>query len=94
MSALVIITPIFNPSYTKRPAHYTGTNPHNEKVFIATNIVDEKMIRGPWGTAVAGLVDLIGPENVFLSVYENDSGEGVKAALRELKEKLKCKMRD
>jgi hypothetical protein len=59
-------------------------------VFIAANIIDPVMIRGPWGKAVTELVQLIGPNNVFLSVYENDSGEETKAALQELKQKLKC----
>jgi hypothetical protein len=91
ITALIIITPIFNPSYSRRPAHYTGGNPLNEKVFIAANIIDEDMIRGAWGKAVAELVETIGENNVFLSIYENDSGEGTKAALGELKARVKCK---
>jgi hypothetical protein len=88
--ALAILTPIFNPSYTSRPAHYTGTNPNNEKVFIAANIVDESLIRGAWGQAVIKLVELLGEENVFLSIYENDSGEGTAEALNELKNMVRC----
>ncbi|KAI9675307.1 MAG: hypothetical protein M1817_001210 [Caeruleum heppii] len=97
---LVILTAIFNPSYTSPPAHYqelrhkadqTGlANPNNEKVFIAANIIDEDLIRGAWGKAVLDLIDLLGQENVFLSVYENDSGEGTTAALTELEERVKC----
>jgi hypothetical protein len=90
--ALVLLTPIFNPSYSSRPAHYTGTNPNNEKVFIAANIVDESLIRGSWGRAVRDLVGLLGEENVFLSIYENDSGEGTAAALNDLKNSLTCKL--
>jgi hypothetical protein len=86
-----ILTPIFNPSYTNRPAHYTGTNPNNEKVFIAANIVDEALIRGAWGQAVVKLVELLGQDNVFLSIYENDSGEGTAEALNELKDMVRCK---
>ncbi|KAF2666517.1 hypothetical protein BT63DRAFT_426973 [Microthyrium microscopicum] len=88
---LLFITPIFNPSYSIRPAHYKGNNPHNEKVFIAANIIDEDMIRGPWGNAVKNLVELIGPDNVYLSIYENDSGDGVKNALHELSAVVKCR---
>jgi hypothetical protein len=89
---LLIITPIWNPSYSQRPPHYTGTNPRNESVFIAANIVDEKMIRGAWGDAVVRLVDRIGPQNVFLSIYENDSGPGTKEALAELAQKVNCRI--
>jgi hypothetical protein len=89
--AVVVLTPIINPSYSSRPAHYTGTNPNNEKVFIAANIVDEELIRGPWGQAVVQLVELLGEGNVFLSIYENDSGEGTAEALNELKDKVKCR---
>lgn len=87
---LILLTPILIPSYTHRPDHYTGTNPSNEKVFIAANIVDEDLIRGAWGERVLELIDIIGPDNTFLSIYENDSGPGTKAALRELSQKVKC----
>ena len=87
---IIILTPIVIPSYTYRPKHYTGTNPNREKVFIAANIVNEDLIRGAWGTRVLELIDIIGPENTFLSIYENDSGPGTKAALRELGQKVKC----
>lgn len=91
---LVVITPVLNPSYTRRPSHYTGTNINSEKVFIAANIVDETLIRGAWGTAVQNLVKLLGKENVYLSIYENDSGPGTKAALRELEQKIQCESHD
>jgi hypothetical protein len=89
-SVLLLATPIFRPSYSTRPSHYSGSNPRNERVFIAANIVDEDLIRGPWGKALLGLIDAIGPDNVFLSIYENDSGPGVKDALRQLEAKVKC----
>jgi Cryptococcal mannosyltransferase 1 len=88
---LIIITPIFNPSYSRRPSHYLGSNPNQERVFIAANIVDKDLIRGAWGKAVLDLIDIIGQENAFLSIYENDSGPETKKALQELSEKVKCK---
>ncbi len=87
---LVILTPVLIPSYTYRPAHYTGTNPNNEKVFIAANIVDEQLIRGVWGERLLELIDILGENNVFLSIYENDSGADTKAALVDLGQKVKC----
>ena len=84
------LTPIVNPSYVQRPYHYSGRNLRREKVFIAANIVDEDLIRGEWGKRVVELVDLLGNDNVFLSIYENDSGPGTKAALQELGKKVQC----
>lgn len=86
----ITFTPVFNPSYNWPPAHYTGNNPHNEQVFIAACIVDADLIRGAWGRAVLELIDAIGPQNVFLSVYENDSGPDTREALLELAEKVEC----
>ncbi|KAG0639101.1 cryptococcal mannosyltransferase 1-domain-containing protein [Tuber brumale] len=59
-------------------------NPAGEKVFIAANIIDAGLINGAWGNAVMELMDLIGGENVFLSIFENDSGPETRAALEDL----------
>lgn len=95
---------VFSPSYATPPKHYRDLenrvrsslepgrgNLNNEKVFIAANIVDESLIRGSWGNNLLSLVDLLGEENVFVSIYENDSGSDTAAALRELQERLPCK---
>jgi hypothetical protein len=104
----ILLTAIFNPSYTvkQQPTHYHALrervcgsdkqgrgNPNNEKVFIAANILDAELIRGPWGKSILELIDLLGHDNVFLSIYENDSGEDTKEALRELEVSVsaKCK---
>ncbi|KAI9826284.1 MAG: hypothetical protein M1832_000201 [Thelocarpon impressellum] len=98
--ALVVFVATFNPSYTDPPIHYhelraraseTGrANPNNETIFIAANIIDEDLIRGAWGRAVLDLIGLLGEENVFLSIYENDSGPRTTDALRDLEQKVKC----
>ncbi|KAI9773645.1 MAG: hypothetical protein M1840_006919 [Geoglossum simile] len=100
---LVIVS--VSPSYTvsQEPAHYQSLraavldssesgrgNPRGEKVFIAANIIDEGLIRGAWGKAVLGLVDVLGEKNVYLSIFENDSGEGTREALVELSRKVAC----
>ncbi|KAE9969472.1 hypothetical protein EG328_006835 [Venturia inaequalis] len=88
--AYVVFTPILRPSYLRRPAHYSGKNEKGEKVFIAANIVDEELIKGEWGKRVAQLVNLLGKDNVYLSVYENDSGQKTKDALQGLKARVEC----
>lgn len=72
----------FNASYTSPPPFDI---PSNETVYIAANIVNENLIRGEWGRSLVGLVDLIGKDRVFVSVYG-----GPKAALQELEDMLDC----
>ncbi|ESZ92644.1 glycosyltransferase family 69 protein [Sclerotinia borealis F-4128] len=57
---------ILNASYTNPPKF---SIPSDEKVFIAANIVDAKLIDGLWGDNLVALVDAIGKERVFVSVY-------------------------
>ena len=106
LSMLLIVFSV-KPSYTvsQEPAHYHSLraavlessesgrgNPRGEKVFIAANIIDEDLIRGAWGKAVLGLIDLLGEKNVYLSIFENDSGEGTREALVELGRKVTCEL--
>lgn len=86
----ILLTPFLWPSYLRRPSHYSGQNERDEKVFIAANIVDEDMIKGEWGKRVVELVELLGKDNVYLSIYENDSGQKTKDALQGLKERVDC----
>ena len=91
----------WNASYSSPPQHYETLrqyasatnhsgrgNPNREKVFIAANIIDAKLIRGVWGSSLLELVDLIGDDNVFISIYENDSGHETRSALTHLGSKL------
>ncbi|KAG4025250.1 hypothetical protein MFRU_062g00040 [Monilinia fructicola] len=71
---------IFNASYTNPPKF---SIPTEEKVFIAANIVDEQLIDGFWGDNLVALVEAIGKERVFVSVYG-----GPKDALKRLNERL------
>lgn len=65
-------------------------NPRNEKVFIAASLYDRdgELARGQWGQQLLALVDLLGPQNVFVSIYENDSGDEGHDALRELEQQI------
>ncbi|KAE8147205.1 cryptococcal mannosyltransferase 1-domain-containing protein [Aspergillus avenaceus] len=103
--ALVLLTAVFRPSYTRFPPHYVSLrnaisqsnqpargNPRNEKVFIAASLYDRggKLAQGQWGFGLLHLIDLIGENNVFLSIYENNSGPEGKSALLGLEEQIKC----
>lgn len=72
---------------TKTTATGRG-NPNNERIFIAANIVNAKLIDQEWGWRVMELMDLLGPENVFLSVFENDSGPDTTRALKLLSQRI------
>lgn len=104
---LVLVAGTVFPSYTHRPAHYNElrhrvlasdrpgrANVHHQKVFIAAAIYEEggALTAGAWGKSVLELVDLLGPENVYLSIYENDADEVTKQSLRALEEKTTCKL--
>ena len=103
---LVYFTAICYPSYTNWPKHYQilerrckdseepgRGNVNNEKIFIAASIYDHdgSLLAGRWGNAVVELVQLLGPQNVHLSIYENDPNDAAKASLARLGSQLKCK---
>lgn len=103
--ALIVTTFIFRPSYTNLPPHYKELrntilkshvdgrgNLHNEKVFIAVSLYDRSgnLAGGEWGQAVIDLINLIGKDNTFLSIYENESGEDGTRALEGLRDRVPC----
>jgi hypothetical protein len=106
---LVLVAGIFFPSYTDRPAHYMElrkratestqpgrANRDQEKVFITAALYEEKgnLVSGAWGNAVLKLVDLLGPENVHLSVYEDNADLKTKQALAEFRAMVPCECCD
>ena len=103
---LIALTGMLWPSYTHLPPHYqflrqqascSGIagrgNPHNETVFIAAILYDPdgKLASGRWGHDLLRLINLLGEENVFLSIYENESGDEGLTALRDLEDQLPCR---
>lgn len=105
VTAIVAVEGLFWPSYTHLPKHYQELrslvrssedsgrgNPGNEKIFIAASIYDVggDLARGQWAKNVLDLIYLLGPENTYLSIYENDAGLEAKNALTTLKQKVPC----
>ncbi|CEN61266.1 hypothetical protein ASPCAL07928 [Aspergillus calidoustus] len=85
IAILLCFTAIASPSYTHPPAHYSSLrrkvsehtshgNIRNEKVFIAASLYDPtgKLAQGAWGSSILQLITLLGEENVFVSIYENE----------------------
>ncbi|KAL4885324.1 cryptococcal mannosyltransferase 1-domain-containing protein [Aspergillus karnatakaensis] len=103
--ALILLSSTFSPSYTRPPPHYTALantvhnstdsgrgNPRDEKILIAASLYDRggDIAGGQWGQRVLDLIHLLGRENVFLSIYENDSGSAGAGALRDLERRIPC----
>jgi hypothetical protein len=65
-------------------------NLNHENIFTGANIINGELIRDPWGSSVLELVDILGEENVLVSIYENDSGNGTRDALEAFPRKLPC----
>jgi hypothetical protein len=102
--ALSALNALLWSSYMNPPPHYRTLedtikasnlpgrgNVNNQRIYIASNIIHEDLIRGSWGSNLLELIDILGPENVFVSIYENDSGPGTRDALTDLQRKLPCK---
>ncbi|OCT49631.1 hypothetical protein CLCR_07022 [Cladophialophora carrionii] len=105
IAAIVIVGGIFFPGYTHLPPHYQAlreralasqepgrVNIHNQKVFIAASIYDKggKLLSGNWAQNVLDLIELLGSQNAFLSIYVNDSGPEAKEALKALEQRVPC----
>ena len=105
IAVLVIFTFAFRPSYTYLPEHYQALqrrcvaskepgrgNINNERIFIAAALHDPggTLVGKDWGGAVLELVELLGPQNVHLSIYENDADPLARAALESMEQKITC----
>lgn len=102
---VLFATPILIPSYTRLPPHYRDlkarcegpdavpgcANAFQEKIFISVSLYDKggHLAGGRWGEQMLELIQMLGPENTFLSIYENDSPLG-QAPLEEFKRKVPC----
>ncbi|KAJ4145289.1 hypothetical protein LMH87_004144 [Akanthomyces muscarius] len=76
------------------PAPSTGcANPHNEQIFIVASMYDKdgSLLGGQWGQQLLDVVNLIGPENAFVSIYENNNAPAGSAALYNFRQRLPCR---
>jgi hypothetical protein len=102
---LVVLFGIFVPSYSNPPQRYVTLrreieqtdakgrgNTYNEKVFIAAAVYDHEgeLLGGEWGVRLRQFVDILGPDNVFLSIYENDADEKAQLAMKAFAESVTC----
>ncbi len=105
---LLFLTGVFRPSYTKLPTHYRilknqilqsrdggRGNLDNQKIFITSSIYDKDghLASGAWGQALLSLIDILGSDNVYLSIYENGGLGEAQNALRRFETKIQCRHR-
>lgn len=103
--ALLVLTAIFRPSYRRPPAHYKSlrdrveksedygrANPEHQKIFIAASLYDKggHLLGGAYGEAVLRLIDILGNRNVYLSIYETESGEAGQTAQFNFEARVQC----
>jgi hypothetical protein len=80
---------IFNVPYADSKAPKFEVN-REETVFVAANIIDGDLVRGAWGDRIVELVQSIGVEKIYVSIYG-----GPTDALKELDGRLeKVGLRD
>lgn len=61
----------------------------SERIYIASlHWNNERILRSHWNDAVVALATTLGPDNVFITVYESGSWDDSKGALRELDTRL------
>ncbi|KAF3315728.1 hypothetical protein TWF173_003295 [Orbilia oligospora] len=73
----------YNPAVTVPRVHGIG------KVYIAANHwISGKILKPYWINGLLMLIQQLGPENVFVSIYENGSWDETPAMLRELDREL------
>ncbi|WWC66738.1 uncharacterized protein I206_100643 [Kwoniella pini CBS 10737] len=60
----------------------------NEKYFIAANLHDSQDILPSWSTELVKLIDHLGNDNVFVSIYESNSHDSTKTLLSSLNQTL------
>lgn len=63
--------------------------PRKERIFIAsTHWNNEPILRSHWNQAVYDLASKLGPDNVYISIYESGSWDNSKGALMDLDAEL------
>lgn len=63
-------------------------NPKNETYYIASNLYNSEKILPRYTTTLLQFIEDVGPENVFVSIYENNSKDHTQQMLRAFDKKL------
>ncbi|KAL4885020.1 cryptococcal mannosyltransferase 1-domain-containing protein [Aspergillus karnatakaensis] len=75
--------------FNEEQVHIDYKPPERQRIYIASIQWDAKRVLSKhWNNAVVELADVVGPENVYVTVYESGGSTGTKEALRELDKAL------
>ncbi|CAK5265205.1 unnamed protein product [Mycena citricolor] len=88
-SAFLLLAPTY-PTYG-RDSYMSAPIPRlpkNETYFIAANLYDYARHLPSWTKQMDALIQHLGPQNVFLSIYESNSHDKTKAMLRDFEAHL------
>lgn len=92
MLSLQFYNPLRRPHQQQLPVAAAATTLAEQRlgrVFIAANHWNsESVLRSHWVDAVLGLINSLGPENVYFSSYESGSWDNTKDVLWEMDAKL------
>lgn len=92
LHALILVFLLWNAievyllsDYFSKSPENNSRHPRSERIFIASiHWNNEAILRSHWNDAVLDLAQTLGPDRVFLSVFESGSYDDTKDALREL----------
>ena len=86
LASLLLLAASLLPTLT--PPTIPPPPPHPGRIFIASNHWNSAHILPTWTAAVLTLIDHLGPDNVYFSLYESGSWDSTKSHLRYLDSEL------
>lgn len=82
-------TPYAAPRAPPVHTEHRNYNPTNQTYFIASNLFNSERILPRYTEALLQFIDDVGPHNVYVSIYENDSQDRTPEMLRALSIELR-----
>lgn len=86
---------VFAPRYpSSGPSSYLNPHatlpiiPRNQTYFIAANLYNSAAVLPTWTRELQLLIDFLGPQNVYVSIYESNSQDQTKPMLRAFEKEL------
>lgn len=86
---ICLVAHLFGQAYTNPRAppaipKHKDYNPRNQTYYIASNLYNSEAILPQYTKALLQFIQDVGPKNVFVSIYENNSKDQTPRMLREL----------
>ena len=85
---VVLDTPYADPRAPPARAAHRDYNPQNQTFYIASNLFNSERILPRYSEALLQFIEDVGPRNVYVSIYENDSQDRTPELLHALDAEL------